>query len=124
MFTFLGASAETTPEELDSDCFDGAAIVHVEGYLLFNPDLITGILQAAKAAGARVSLDLASFTVVEESRELLAHFMENYVDIVLANEDEARGRIEARRAHRSGRPTTIRRPVRAAHRRRGRPEAG
>lgn len=90
MFTFLGASAETRPEELDNGCFDGAAVVHVEGYLLFNPELITGTLQAAKAAGALVSLDLASFTVVEESRELLNQFMEKYVDIVMANEDEAR----------------------------------
>jgi sugar/nucleoside kinase (ribokinase family) len=90
MFTFLGASAEATPEELDSGCFDGAAVVHIEGYLLFNPELITGVLRAAKAAGARVSLDLASFTVVEESRELLEKFLDRYVDIVMANEDEAR----------------------------------
>ena len=89
MFTYLGASAETTPEELDSDCFNGAAIVHIEGYLLFNPELITGVLHAAKAAGARVSLDLASFTVVEESRDLLEQFLDRYVDIVMANEDEA-----------------------------------
>jgi sugar/nucleoside kinase (ribokinase family) len=90
MFTYLGASAETKPEELNNGCLDGAAIVHIEGYLLFNPDLITGALQAAKAAGARVSLDLASFTVVEESRELLAQLMESHVDIVMANEDEAK----------------------------------
>ena len=90
MFTFLGASAETKPEELNSDFFNDAAIVHIEGYLLFNPDLIAGTLQAAKTAGARISLDLASFTVVEESRDLLERFMEKYVDIVLANEDEAK----------------------------------
>ena len=90
MFTFLGASAETTPEELDSGCFHGAAIVHIEGYLLFNPDLITVALQAAKSAGALVSLDLASFTVVEGSRDLLEQFLDQYVDIVMANEDEAR----------------------------------
>ena len=90
MFTFLGASAETRPEELHHGYFDGAAIVHVEGYLLFNPDLIVGALQAAKKAGAMVSLDLASFTVVEESRDLLEHLLEKYVDIVMANEDEAR----------------------------------
>ena len=101
MFTYLGASAETRADEMGSDCFDGAAVVHVEGYLLFNPDLITTALQAAKHAGARISLDLASFTVVEESRELLAHLLERYVDIVMANEDEARaftgaaGEIEA-----------------------------
>jgi sugar/nucleoside kinase (ribokinase family) len=89
MFTYLGASAETRPEEISIDCFKGAAIVHVEGYLLFNPDLIQAALHAAKAAGAKISLDLASYTVVEESKELLAHLVENYVDILIANEDEA-----------------------------------
>ncbi len=89
MFTYLGASAETRPEEISINCFENAAIVHVEGYLLFNPDLIEAALHSAKEAGARISLDLASFTVVEESKELLAHLVETYVDILIANEDEA-----------------------------------
>lgn len=89
MFTYLGASAETCPEDISVDCFKDAAIVHVEGYLLFNPDLIQAALHAAKAAGAKISLDLASYTVVEESKELLAQLVEKYVDILIANEDEA-----------------------------------
>jgi sugar/nucleoside kinase (ribokinase family) len=89
MLTYLGASAETRPEEISASCFEGAAIVHVEGYLLFNPDLIQAALRAAKEAGAKISLDLASFTVVEESKELLAQLVEDYVDILIANEDEA-----------------------------------
>jgi sugar/nucleoside kinase (ribokinase family) len=89
MFTYLGASAETRPEEISINCFKDAAIVHVEGYLLFNPDLIQAALWAAKEAGAKISLDLASFTVVEESKELLTQLVENYVDILIANEDEA-----------------------------------
>ena len=31
MFTYLGASAETRPEEISTKCFEDAAIVHVEG---------------------------------------------------------------------------------------------
>ena len=89
MFTYLGASAETRPEEVSVQCFDGAAIVHVEGYLLFNPELIQSSLNAAKKAGAKISLDLASYTVVEGSRELLDQLVESYVDILIANEDEA-----------------------------------
>ncbi len=89
MFTFLGASAETTPQEIAQDCFKNAAIVHIEGYLLFNPELISKILKTAKKSGARVSLDLASFNVVKESREQLQHIVESYVDILIANEDEA-----------------------------------
>ena len=89
MLTYLGASAETRPEEISSDYFKDAAIVHVEGYLLFNPELIQTALSAAKEAGAMVSLDLASFTVVEQSKEFLEHLVETYVDILIGNEDEA-----------------------------------
>jgi sugar/nucleoside kinase (ribokinase family) len=90
MFTYLGASSEILPEELTADCFSNAAIVHVEGYLLFNPILIKRSLEAAKRAGALVSLDLASFTIVEESKELLEKLTKDFVDILIANEDEAR----------------------------------
>ena len=90
MFTYLGAAAETLPEEITNGCFEGAAIVHVEGYLLFNPELIQSVLAAAKAARAKVSLDLASYTVVENSKELLQYLVDTYVDILIANEDEAR----------------------------------
>ena len=90
MFTYLGASADTRPEEITADSFAGAAVVHIEGYLLFNPDLIQAALEAAKRAGALVSMDLASFTVVEQSLELLENLVADYVDILIANEDEAR----------------------------------
>jgi sugar/nucleoside kinase (ribokinase family) len=89
MFTFLGASAETKPHDIAQDCFTNAAIVHIEGYLLFNPELILKVLKTAKKAGASVSLDLASFNVVKESHEHLQHIVESYVDILIANEDEA-----------------------------------
>lgn len=89
MFTYLGASSETHPAEISADCFHDAAIVHIEGYLVFKTDLILTTLQAAKKAGARISLDLASFTVVQESRKLLENIIHEYVDILLANEDEA-----------------------------------
>ena len=90
MFTYLGASAETRPEEITAGSFADAAVVHIEGYLLFNPDLIQAALTAAKKAGALISLDLASFTVVEQSLALLKKLVDDYVDILIANEDEAR----------------------------------
>jgi len=89
MLTYLGASAETQPEEITEFFFQDAALVHVEGYLLFNPDLIRAALSAAKRAGAKISLDLASFTVVEESKDLLEELVDTYVDILIANEDES-----------------------------------
>lgn len=89
MFTFLGASADTVPEDISEKCFEEAAIVHIEGYLLFNPDLILKVLKSAKACGALISLDLPSYNVVMQSRELLRNIVERYVDILMANEDEA-----------------------------------
>lgn len=89
MFTYLGAASEMVPEEIPPELFKDAAIVHVEGYLLFNRDLMLSVLKTAKAAGARISLDLASFTVVEESRDILDRIVSEYIDILIANEDEA-----------------------------------
>ncbi len=88
--TCLGASAETGPEDLLAAHFEGAAIVHIEGYQLFNKALVMAALGHAKAAGALISIDLASFTVIEAARDLLDHVLDHYADIVLANEDEAR----------------------------------
>ena len=90
MLTFLGAASETQPEEITEKYFENAAIVHIEGYLLFNEDLIMAALRGAKAAGAQVSLDLASFTVVEASKPFLKKIVNDFVDILIANEDEAK----------------------------------
>ena len=89
MLTFLGASSEIQPDEITENCFENAAIVHIEGYLLFNEDLIMAALKAAKDVGALVSLDLASFTVVEQSKTVLKKIVNDFVDILIANEDEA-----------------------------------
>jgi sugar/nucleoside kinase (ribokinase family) len=89
MFTFLGASAQAQPSEIQADHFHGAAVAHVEGYLLHNADLLEAALGAAKRAGARVSLDLASYNVVADALPVLTRLVEEYVDILIANEDEA-----------------------------------
>jgi sugar/nucleoside kinase (ribokinase family) len=90
MLTCLGASGETKPAELTPDLFANAAIVHLEGYLLFNLDLMMAALKAAKSSGALISLDMASFTVVEASQKVLPGIISEYIDILIANEDEAR----------------------------------
>ncbi len=90
MFTFLGASTELNPENIDSRMFSDTAIAVIEGYLLFNRDLIISALESAKEAGAAIALDLASFEVVENAGDILDDIVKNYVDILIANEDEAR----------------------------------
>ena len=47
-------------------------------------------IERAKEHGLKVVIDLASFNVVEENRDFLRDIVERYVDILFANEDEAR----------------------------------
>ncbi len=90
MFTYLGAAGALLPDDITRGCFQDAGIVHVEGYLLHIPGLTQKVLACAKECGAMVSLDLASFTVVEAFMDILPGLIEKYVDILIANEDEAR----------------------------------
>jgi sugar/nucleoside kinase (ribokinase family) len=90
MFTFLGASSCLDPEKITSDMFKGTKIAVIEGYLLFNRDLMMASLKAAKNANALITLDLASFEVVEASKDIIEDIILNYVDILIANEDEAK----------------------------------
>jgi sugar/nucleoside kinase (ribokinase family) len=89
MLTFLGAAAEIEPNEIDNACLQDAAIAHIEGYLCHQPDLIRHIHQLAVQSGARVSLDLARYTVIEAHRPLIDELLQKGVDILIANEDEA-----------------------------------
>jgi len=90
MFTFLGASTELDPKLIISDMFSDTAISMIEGYLLFNKDLMMAAIKAAKASGSLIALDLASFEVVNASRDILKDIIKDFVDILIANEDEAK----------------------------------
>ena len=90
MLTYLGASSETSAEMISPDLFRGADMVHVEGYLLFNEPLIRAVCESAAAVEVPVSLDLASFNVVDARIELARELVRKYVSVLLANEDEAR----------------------------------
>ncbi len=88
--TYLGASVELSAGELLEEYFHGYDILHIEGYLIFNHELFESALQKAKKAGLRISLDLASYNVVEENIDFLKDMVIRYVDILFANEEEAR----------------------------------
>lgn len=88
--TFLGAAIELVPENITQDIFEGYDILHLEGYLVQNNELIESCLKKAKEAGLETSIDLASFNVVEDNRDFLLSLINQYVDIVFANEDEAK----------------------------------
>ncbi|MFP4166972.1 MAG: adenosine kinase [Opitutales bacterium] len=89
MRTDLGAAVTLAPEEISEADFSGCDHAHIEGYLLFNEALMRRVLECAKAAGCTISLDLASFEVVQATNAILPDILKNYVDIVFANEEEA-----------------------------------
>ncbi|MBE0651611.1 MAG: adenosine kinase [Bacteroidales bacterium] len=88
--TFLGAALELSAGQLKPEHFNGYDLLHVEGYLVQNHELLETILRLAKENGLQVSLDLASYNVVEENLSFLRDMVTKYVDIVFANEEEAK----------------------------------
>lgn len=90
MATYLGAALEMTAEDIPAGIFDGYDCLYIEGYLVQNHGLITRAVKYAKECGLKVAIDLASFNVVEENLGFLRDLVGNYVDIIFANEDEAK----------------------------------
>jgi sugar/nucleoside kinase (ribokinase family) len=90
MLTCLGAAAEITQHDLHLNSFADAAVTLVEGYLVYNPELFEHALKRARKAQSLIALDLSSFTVVEECMANFDAAVRNYVDILIANEEEAR----------------------------------
>jgi sugar/nucleoside kinase (ribokinase family) len=88
--TYLGAAVELTANDLTKKLFEGYDYFHVEGYLVQNHELLDKALSFAKDNDLKISIDLASFNVVEDNLDYLNKIVEQYVDIVFANEEEAR----------------------------------
>jgi len=87
--TYLGAAATQTPADLNEQIFSQYDIIHVEGYLIFNRDLILNICKLAKKCGLKISMDMASYNLVEAMHPLVDELLRDYVDIIFANEEEA-----------------------------------
>lgn len=88
--TYLGAAVKLSAADLHAEMFAGAAIVHIEGYLVQDHALLEQALSLARQSGARVSLDLASHNVVSENLAFLRSLAERrLIDILFANEEEA-----------------------------------
>lgn len=87
--TCLGASIELSPDDIKPELFDNWDIFYIEGYLVANPGMLRKAISTAKDKGLKIAIDLASYNVVEESRDFLLELVNNYVDIVFANEQEA-----------------------------------
>lgn len=91
MCTFLGASTELTPDDVQPQVIEGAKIVYLEGYLFDPNEARRAFAKAAglaRAAGRMIAITLSDSFVVERHRPALMEFIETQVDLVFANEAE------------------------------------
>jgi sugar/nucleoside kinase (ribokinase family) len=87
--TYLGAAIELRPDFLAPVMFQDWSVFHIEGYLVQNHSLIETAIKMARQAGCLVSLDLASYNVVEDHLDFLRSIVPEFVDILFANQEEA-----------------------------------
>ena len=88
--THLGAAVELESDDLNPDNFKDYDILYLEGYLIINKTLVERTCKIAKNNNMIIALDLSSYNVVEAKLEDFKEIIEKYVDIVFANEDEAK----------------------------------
>ena len=88
--TFLGAATALKFARIPREAFESYRLLHVEGYLVIEPALLEPVLKMARERGLEISYDLASYNVVEANMDQTRYILENYVDIIFANEEEAR----------------------------------
>jgi len=91
MGTFLGASVQLGPDDIDRGLIASARIIYLEGYL-FDPPAAQEAFRAAAglahAAGRKVALTLSDPFCVDRHREAFLDLVEHHVDILFANEAE------------------------------------
>ena len=90
MATYLGAAVEINAVDIHDNIFDGFDILYLEGYLMPNHELIERLCRLAKSKGMEIAIDMASYNIVEENIDFFSKITGKYVDILFANEDEAR----------------------------------
>lgn len=88
--TYLGAASTLKAEELSLEMFKGYTYLFIEGYLVQDHEMILRAIELAKEAGLQVCLDMASYNIVAGDHEFFSLLINKYVDIVFANEEEAR----------------------------------
>lgn len=91
MNTYLGASADFGPEDVDTSVVSSGAITYLEGYLWDRPRAKEAFVIAARtahAAGRTVALSLSDPFCVDRHRQDFLDLVRNHVDLLFANEDE------------------------------------
>jgi sugar/nucleoside kinase (ribokinase family) len=105
MNTHLGVCREYRPQYVPVEEIRSSKIFFTTGYIFDTPNQIQAIekaFDAARAAGARIALDLADRFVMERSRSHLERQFALGIDLLFANAEEARALtgLDPRRAAR------------------------
>ncbi|HCP01682.1 MAG: adenosine kinase [Alphaproteobacteria bacterium] len=91
MNTFLGASVNLGPEDIDERMIARAKVTYLEGYLWDRDEAKVAFHRAAEFAHSHnrmVSLSLSDPFCVDRHRNSFRTLVANHVDILFANEDE------------------------------------
>ena len=100
MNTFLGASAQRGPADVDHELVARGQILYLEGYLWDEPDAKAAYRLAARTAhdaGNRVAFTLSDAFCVERHRAEFLALVESEVDVLFANEAEITSLYEVER---------------------------
>jgi sugar/nucleoside kinase (ribokinase family) len=97
MNTFLGACRELTPDDIDASEIGATDFLYIEGYM-WDEELpkaaIRKAIAAAKGAGRSVAFTLSDPFCVGRYRDEFLHLMKTDIDILFANEEEAKALFE------------------------------
>lgn len=91
MNTFLGASTELGPDDIDPALVARAQITYLEGYLWDKPAAKEAFVKAARLAGEagrKVSLTLSDTFCVDRHRDSFLELIDGHIDILFGNEAE------------------------------------
>jgi sugar/nucleoside kinase (ribokinase family) len=88
--THLGAAVELLSADLKPEYFKPYKILYMEGYLINDRSFVEKACRIARDNNMEIALDLASYNVVNEKLSDFQYIISNYVDILFANEEEAR----------------------------------
>jgi sugar/nucleoside kinase (ribokinase family) len=91
MQTFLGATSQLGPEDVNMSYITSSKVLYLEGYLWDQPRAKKAMRDAAikaQEAGVKVSLTLSDAFCVARFRDEFLELVEHHVDILFANESE------------------------------------
>jgi len=88
--TYLGAAVELSARDIDETIFSKYDILHIEGYLAYNEELSEKAAWLAKKNKMIVSIDMASYNVIEDKFDFFEYLIKKYINIIFANEQEAK----------------------------------